>query len=126
VGRFTLLLILALIGPAHAETRPARVDLSGERAREEVPRSHVPGALRPIDLSRFATPPSRMFAPIVVPEPAKLEAFELRDNAARDWAADRDFELAAMWDALSIAVNHHVIDRNWDDAQVTATLTREF
>jgi hypothetical protein len=30
-----------------------------------------------------------------------------------------------MWNALSIAINHHVVDRNWGEAQVTATFTRE-
>jgi hypothetical protein len=119
-----LLLILAVAVPAHAETRLS-VGVDRE-ARDEVPSPRTTAALLRIDLSRFAAPPSRSFEPIARPEPPKLELLELRDSASRDaWAADRDFELAAMWNALSIAINHHIVDRNWGEAQVTATFTRE-
>jgi hypothetical protein len=120
-----LLLILAVAVPAHAETRLS-VGVDRDRTRDEVPSPRTTAALLRIDLSRFVAPLSRMFEPIARPEPPKLELLELRDSASRDaWAADRDFELAAMWNALSIAINHHVVDRNWGEAQVTATFTRE-
>jgi hypothetical protein len=57
-------------------------------------------------------------------EPAPLPV-ELRDNVVREWAADRDFELTASWRGLAIVINHHVIDRNFDDAQVIATYSIE-
>jgi hypothetical protein len=78
-----------------------------------------------VDLSAFVEPRAR-FERIPPPEPEEIDVIELRDNAARDaWAPDRDFELAVTLDAFTFAINHHVIDRNWDDAQATLTFTRD-
>jgi hypothetical protein len=123
----TLLVIVALATPVHAETH-VRLGFELERRapRTEVATPPAAATLARIDLSAFASPRTQYFTAIEVPEPAAIDLFELRDNVARDWAPDRDFELAAMWSSISIAINHHVLDRNWDEAQITATFTRDF
>ena len=125
VGRQTLLVLVLLTGVANAETRLAIE--AAEPARVETPRARHTPVLTParIDLARFAAAPTRMFRPLADREETAFEALELRDNASRDWAADRDFELAVMWGALALSINHHVLDRNWDEAQVNVTFTRD-
>jgi hypothetical protein len=129
VGRWTLLWILVLASPAYGE---ARLQLAFEQRhtiREEVavqPAASNVAPLIRIDLSRFAAARSMTFAPIATHEAPELGFIETRDNCPREWLPERDFELAANLDALSIAINHHALDRNWSEAQVTATLTREF
>jgi len=128
MGKMTLLVLVVLATPVRAETLRLSFEPSHSPPRVELAMQHAPQRVVPIDLSAFAEPRSHLFTPLgepLVDGSHELPVLELHDNASRDWAADRDFDLAAVWNSISIAINHHVIDRNWDEVQISATFSRD-
>lgn len=59
---------------------------------------------------------------LAAPAAAPL-ALELRDSSLpEDWARQVDYELAVSWGPISVAANHHALQRNLAEAQVVASI----
>jgi hypothetical protein len=114
--------VVSLAAPAHAE----QLHLEIAPLRKELPAKSRAPQLR-VDLEKLASAPAWRFDIGRVEDAEAEGALSLRDNSVDgDWARQEDYELVATHGASSIALNNHVLARNFADAQLVATYAIEF